>query len=400
MATQAVNDWIVSVGWDDSKVVSGSKKLQTLMSKLSRLEKIEGGAAKAAAKKQESTARNLERMDQKRLRAQQLLFQLKKIGGTDKEATALQNKLNATKTLVGYNKAILATQEAILQARKREYAENARIREQRKADMEAAKAAKMQSKGAAREATGAFSRISYTDPTTINNRIQDLVNLEAKLRGAMRKLPQDVKFDQQRQYIRQAIADIGKLQAAYRQAGTTRAFKSLSTEYRRIGGETQMLVRQTNSYARAMNAQKFAADKLRNSVHNLAASYLSVFAAIEGGRRFMEIGAEFETFDAMMLGVSGTARQAGKDFAFVSAQALRLGSDLTESTKSFAKFGTAATLSEIDPATVRRMFTQILEVNRAFGLTKERQGLVFLSMEQMLSKNVVSMEELKFRLAA
>lgn len=391
--SKAVHDWKVVVGWDATAVTEGHKRISQLMSKLEKMDISASRAAVQGQKKQVNAVKEKEALERKRLQTLDRISKLERIKGTSDVAQQLRSQMAAAKTVEDFNKVILRTQEQIITAREREWRLSQANAATKKAEAEAAKrsreearAAEMAARRAARGPmiAGPYSAVSFVPRSTVSNRQLDIDRVQEGLRVTLSKLPMDDKFALQRKEAERLIDTLGKLKEKYDKVGTRRSFGDLSTEYKRLTQDARSLTQSINLSAKAMNAQQFAADRLKASLKNLASSYVSVFAALEGGRRFMETGIEFESLDAMMLGVSGSAKQAAEDFQFVSNEVMRLGGNLLESTRSYAKFGTAASLSDFDDSAIRNMFTQISEVNRAFNLAPQRQGLVFLAFEQML----------------
>jgi tape measure domain-containing protein len=144
-----------------------------------------------------------------------------------------------------------------------------------------------------------------------------------------------------------------------------------------------------------MNSQKFAANSLRNSVRNLGAAYASVFVAIEGAKAFFNTGKEFDSINASLLAASGSYAQAGKDFEFIKDISLGLGIGLKDVATGFAKIGAAGRASGLSTGVIQESFSDISKTVRAFGLSQDRASLVFLGFQQILSKGVVSMQELR-----
>lgn len=378
MASRSVYDWKIKVGWDASAVEAGHKRIDRLMERTTRVAQTREDRV---AKKRESAQRQEAALQNKRIQAERAVFGLKKAGLDEKELRLLQNRLNATKTAVGYNKIIIASREAALSLEKRTHEQIRRNTTARRQEAAAAAASK---KVTGPTVMGAYSRIQSVSAGTLDKKMAGIEQLDFRARESLTRLPQGQAFEAQRRAIQGVIDKLANLRTAYRQAGTTTAFNNLAGSFSRLTSEVGRYESASKRAESAMKQGSFAANRLSSSVRNLAGSYLSIFAALEGGRRFMETGIEFESFDAMMLGVSGTAQEAAKDFGFVSQQVLRLGGDLREGTRAFAKFGTAGVLSDISREKVKEMYTQISEVNRAFALAPQRQGLTFLAFEQML----------------
>ena len=140
------------------------------------------------------------------------------------------------------------------------------------------------------------------------------------------------------------------------------------------------------------------AGHLKQSIRHLVHSYASIFALGAGIKGFFNTGRDMEAINATMVAASGSSAQAAKDFDFVVGVTRRLGISLQEGARGYAKLGTAAREAGMDSEAVKKLFTQVSEGAAAFGLNPQRTNLTFLALEQMLSKGVVSMEEIRRQL--
>ena len=157
----------------------------------------------------------------------------------------------------------------------------------------------------------------------------------------------------------------------------------------------------TNEIARqnrAMNSQKFAANSLTSSMQNMARSYLSVFAVIGAGRSVFNTASRFDSLDASMLAASGSAEAAADDFRFVTDLSFQMGVGLEAATDGFRQIASAQRFSGVSAEESRKQFTQMTKITRSFGLDTERTKLSLLAFQQMISKGVVSSEELRRQL--
>lgn len=107
---------------------------------------------------------------------------------------------------------------------------------------------------------------------------------------------------------------------------------------------------------------------------------------------------EQEKLNALLLSETGSAPLVGDAYKYVQDQAERLGLNVKGLTESYAKFGTSARLVGLDVDQQNKIFIAASTAAAALRLNTERTNLVFLALEQMLSKGVVSMEELRRQL--
>jgi tape measure domain-containing protein len=173
---------------------------------------------------------------------------------------------------------------------------------------------------------------------------------------------------------------------------------ALNKKFGRLAGEAKGVTQALNKQSNATHNANFATKSLVKSATHLLTTYASVFAIIQGGRAFFNLGKDMESTKAVMMAATGDAKSAGEAFEFVKEHSIRLGQSVKVSAKSFAKFGAAARGSGIEVEKMKEMFVGISEVNLAFQLDTQSAGLAFLAFEQMLSKGKVSMEELRRQL--
>jgi len=105
-----------------------------------------------------------------------------------------------------------------------------------------------------------------------------------------------------------------------------------------------------------------------------------------------------QRFDAQLTASTGAAALAGDAYQFVLDVANRLGQNVRDLVEPYAKFTTAARLSNVPLVEQRKIFEGAVIAGTAMRLNGERMGLVFLALEQMFSKGIVTMEELRRQL--
>jgi len=104
---------------------------------------------------------------------------------------------------------------------------------------------------------------------------------------------------------------------------------------------------------------------------------------------------KMEQFNAQLSTAAGSAALVSEEYAFVSEQADKFGLSVEKMVEPYAKFATAARLSNVTLKEQRNIFVAATTAGVAMRLSSERMGLVFLALEQMLSKGTVTMEELR-----
>lgn len=137
------------------------------------------------------------------------------------------------------------------------------------------------------------------------------------------------------------------------------------------------------------------------SLGRAAFSLKSAFAGIGAGlavRDIVKTAVEFEALENKMKAATGSAEASAAGMEFVRAEAERLGIDLLAAGDGFAGFSASALRAGLTFGDTKQIFADVGDAVASLGLSAERTGLVFRALEQMASKGVVSMEELKLQL--
>jgi tape measure domain-containing protein len=107
---------------------------------------------------------------------------------------------------------------------------------------------------------------------------------------------------------------------------------------------------------------------------------------------------DMERFNAQLEASTGAAALNADAYQYLLNLSNRLGQNVRELVEPYAKFTTAARLSNVELSTQRKIFEAATIAGTSMRLNSERMSLVFLALEQMLSKGTVSMEELRRQL--
>ncbi len=145
-----------------------------------------------------------------------------------------------------------------------------------------------------------------------------------------------------------------------------------------------------------LKKQHFLLQRMNSSSKQLAGNMLSAFAAAGAGAFVTNTGQNLESVKSTMLAVSSDSEEAGKNLQFVKDQAVRLGLGLKESGKGFAKM--LAARGNMSLGEVEQTFLGVAEMGTLLGLTADESGRALNAVQQMMSKGVVSAEELKLQL--
>lgn len=164
----------------------------------------------------------------------------------------------------------------------------------------------------------------------------------------------------------------------------------------------------------AVSAQKLAADQVkaaaatqssaaaaassRAQMLSYAAALVSVGAAIKGINAITTAGTQLQALNSSLLFSTGSAESAADAYAFVKAEAERLGLPLQVLGKEFSQLAAAANGTALEGEATRKIFTSVASAARVMGLQGYQVERALLAIQQIMSKGNVQAEELRGQL--
>jgi len=139
-----------------------------------------------------------------------------------------------------------------------------------------------------------------------------------------------------------------------------------------------------------------AVDKLKPAMAAMGAAAGAAFGAFAVGA--VQSAEAMRRMQTAMTVATGDARLAGEELLFVRDAAMELGLDLQTSAAQFAKISAAAIGTKMAGQGVRDIFLGVSQATTALGLSQEDAEGALRAISQMMSKGVVSMEELRQQL--
>ncbi|WP_299311274.1 tape measure protein [uncultured Halomonas sp.] len=139
--------------------------------------------------------------------------------------------------------------------------------------------------------------------------------------------------------------------------------------------------------------------RIRGQVLALASAYVGLFGAIRGIEGVYGASIMLEASEARLASIYGEdTDQIAADLAFVREISDELGLSFRTMQESYAKFMIAATQAGAPLNEAQAGFVAISKAARAYKLTDDQVGGVFMAVEQMYSKGQVMAEELRRQL--
>ena len=182
---------------------------------------------------------------------------------------------------------------------------------------------------------------------------------------------------------------------------------------RLLGNETTRLSRATRSAAR--NSGRFAAairrvygdsrqalsltQRWRGEVLSLIQAYAGFFAVIQGLRGVIDAQRVLEgVTNRLSVAYEQFGPSVAQNFDFLRRTARRLGVSFAVLGQEFSKFAIAVQGTNLEGEKARRIFTQVSEAARVNNTTLDDFAGIFVALTQIVSKGVVSMEEVRQQL--
>lgn len=111
-----------------------------------------------------------------------------------------------------------------------------------------------------------------------------------------------------------------------------------------------------------------------------------------------KVSIQFEQIENTLKSVAGSTEAAGKEFEFVRAESDRLGLVLQQTARDYAKLTAASKGTVLQGQATRDIFTSVNEAAVVLGLSAEQKSGALTAIEQIMSKGIVSAEELRGQL--
>lgn len=115
-------------------------------------------------------------------------------------------------------------------------------------------------------------------------------------------------------------------------------------------------------------------------------------------RDSVNVALALERTSKTFVAVTGTSQGAGREMAFVRAEAERLGLVLTNTAQSYASLMAASRGTVLEGQATRDIFSAISEAATVLGLSSDQASGALQAIQQMISKGTVQAEELRGQL--
>ena len=118
------------------------------------------------------------------------------------------------------------------------------------------------------------------------------------------------------------------------------------------------------------------------------------FIGVQGIRSFVQTTRELDLMERSIVGLT----KSTQDWNYIQNEAIRTGTRLKDTAKGYRNFYASASMAGFGKGQIQGMYSDLLTSTRAIGATPQQTQGALLALEQMISKGVVSMEELRRQL--
>lgn len=206
-------------------------------------------------------------------------------------------------------------------------------------------------------------------------------------------------LNKQRMLVNELRAEeiaFSRLPAAIRNSVTAQERHTATTA--QLRSEINQLSQVTGQNVAANEKQAGALTNLWNSAKNLLAVYIS----ISGLQSLVStVFGQTKQLDSMNLAYKMTIQNAQKladTNAFLQKMSENYGIELLALKEAYLKYNAAVQTSNLSSEQQRQIFESVSKATSILGLGTDKTKLVFLALEQMMSKGKVSSEELRRQL--
>jgi tape measure domain-containing protein len=225
-------------------------------------------------------------------------------------------------------------------------------------------------------------------------RLQIVLDILAS-RRAVNELQADLfRLDQVAKSVGRRMSD--SVNTAFQ--GMTQQSRAAAAAVQQFGQQAQQATRNAASGAQNVATQMGGIERM---LGNLGRRFVGVFGALQFarlGREAVQAAIDFERIENVLKLVTDTSGEAALQFSFLQRESQRIGISFRDTADRFARFEAAARGTGVSTLQLKETFIAVAEAGRRFGLTTHDQQRIFLALEQMVSKGVVSMEELRRQL--
>lgn len=260
-------------------------------------------------------------------------------------------------------------------------------------------------------AAGSIANGSIQIRLDLHNAVQQLEKLNATLKSVSDKATTtnqkiaglSTSLRAQTQHLR-AIRDATQsavrvnnemLTAMY---GVLGQIRTLNQAYQQQTQILNQLAQSGNRASQSIMQQREHTSSLISSLTSLAVAFGATTSAVDLFKNSLNVTKELDSINKTFYAITGSMNGANMEMSYVREMAQGLGLDFMSLAKSYKGFSAATKFANMDMSTSKEIFESVAGASTVLGLSGQKTELVLMALEQMVSKGVVSMEELRRQL--
>lgn len=272
------------------------------------------------------------------------------------------------------------------------------------ADAEAWSAQKAEARGKAQTASAVTARRAYEDLWQELLKVRDAEN--AATEAAKKQADAEAKASAHANApttilgirpLGEIVAEANRVRQALRtlKADGTSTFAQIAQAEIAAKNRLQELRREVQG----LKQDASGSNGIRSFLLSATAGVTAGGSAVGSITSSVQTGLEYDRIQRGMKAIYGSAAAAAEETAFLRREAERLGTiDLLTASQSYLKLSASARGTRLEGAAVRDVFVGISEAATVLGMNQDRIQGSFEAVSQIISKNVVSLEELRQQL--
>ncbi len=195
-------------------------------------------------------------------------------------------------------------------------------------------------------------------------------------------------------------AELAQTEAAYQRLAKSADLPA--AELSRVATAARLRMRELNAELQGTGtAAQASASGMGGMVQSLlaaAAAYVGFQTVLAGARMAMQDALALDRIQTGLTAITGSSEKASAEFAFVHAEAQRLGLNLATVSQEYTKLAAATRGTNLEGAKTRDIFSAVTEASTVLGLSADETAGALLAIQQMVSKGTVAAEELRGQL--
>lgn len=195
------------------------------------------------------------------------------------------------------------------------------------------------------------------------------------------------------QKTRTILKALGTEEAGYTQkkAALIARIREMDTYLKKADADMGLHQRNVGNYKSALGG-------LGNSIKSLVGTYLSLYSIVNLVKNIFENTRALDTLTFSYKTLIKDSKEFALTQVYLSDLTERYGLNLLSTSQSYLKFRASISETNYDLEESRKLFDSVAKAGATLGLRADRMELVFLALEQMISKGTISTEELRRQL--